>query len=71
MSKPVKSAAAVALARARWRNHEAEPTQPRRLRLTTIARVSAHAARIGSTFDAAIVDLLDNAGAATTLKRHN
>lgn len=56
-----KSAAGRALAESRWQGHTTEPTQPRRLKLSTIARVQRHAQRVGTTFDGALIDLLDRA----------
>lgn len=57
-TKEAPITAGAALAAVRWEGHTREPTQPRRLRLTTIERVQRHAAAIGSTFDSAIIDLL-------------
>ena len=54
-----KNAAAAALSALRWRGNVPEPTQPRRIKVSTIERLKAHQARIGAaTMDAAIVDLL-------------
>lgn len=58
---PLKSSAGRQLAEARWHGHMHEPTQPRRLKLTTIDRVKRHAGRVGTTFDGALIDLLDRA----------
>ena len=57
-----KNAHAAALSALRWRGNVAEPTQPRRLKLSTIERLKTHSARIGAaTMDAAIIDLLGRA----------
>ena len=57
-----KNAHAAALSALRWRGNVAEPTQPRRLKLSTIERLRKHQERIGAaTMDAAIIDLLGRA----------
>ena len=57
-----KNAHAAALSALRWRGNVAEPTQPRRLKVSTIERLKSHQERIGAaTMDAAIIDLLGRA----------
>ena len=57
-----KNAHAAALSALRWRGNVPEPTQPRRLKVSTLERLKAHQARIGAgTMDAAIIDLLGRA----------
>lgn len=57
-----KNAHAAALSALRWRGNVPEPTQPRRLKVSTICRLKAHQERIGAaTMDAAIIDLLGRA----------
>lgn len=48
------------LAAKRWKGHKKEPTQARRLRLTTIARIKARAEKHGVTFDQAVNGLLED-----------
>lgn len=49
------------LAAKRWKGHTKAQTQPRRLRLTTIARIKARADKHGVTFDQAVNGLLEDA----------
>ena len=49
------------LAAKRWAGHKKTQTQPRRLRLTTIARIKARADKHGVTFDQAVCGLLEDA----------
>lgn len=59
-----RSRACKAMAALRWNAHVNVPTQPRRLKMTTIARVKALAKLRGLTFDALIVAMLDREVAA-------